>query len=161
MAKPKYMRFFPDAYLEDTFSLNMEEQGIYMRLLCLMWTHGGKIPSNDKMIARLLGIHSNKWRKVKPKIMPFLSELSPDFLTQKRLRSEYKHSVDKLVGTSDQALNTPLDTPHDTYRVTMGVTTQDTPIVTPLVHGVKIEENQRENFKKREKSPRSPLGRCL
>lgn len=152
MAKPKYMRFFPDAYLEDTFTLNMEEQGIYMRLLCLMWTHGGKIPSNDKMIARLLGIHSNKWRKVKPQLMPFLSEIPPDFLTQKRLRSEYKHSVDKLEGTIEQALNTPLDTPHDTYGVTMGVTHPDTHGVTPLVHGVEIEENQMDNFKKCEKS---------
>ncbi len=152
MAKPKYMRFFPDAYLGDTFALTMEEQGIYMRLLCLMWTHGGKIPSNDKMIARLLSIHSNKWLKVKPKIMPFLSEFSPYFLTQKRLRSEYKHSVDKLEGTSDSILNTPLDTPHDTYGVTTGVAHPDTNIVTPLVHGVEIEENQRVNFKKSEKS---------
>ena len=148
MAKPKYMRFFPDAYLGDTFALNMEEQGIYMRLLCLMWTHGGKIPSDDKMIARLLGIHSNKWRKVKPQILPFLSKIPPDFLTQKRLRSEYKYSVDKLVGTTDQKLKTP----HDTYGVTTGVTHPDTPGVTPLVQGVEIEKNQREKFKKREKS---------
>jgi len=148
MVKPKYMRFFPDAYLEDTFTLNMEEQGIYMRLLCLMWTHGGKIPSNDKMIARLLGIHSNKWLKVKPQIMPFLSEFSPDFLTIKTSYCEYTAPVDNSCITQElnlnPTLNTPIVTPLDTHGVT--------PLDTPLVQGVEIEENQWEIFQTRKKN---------
>src|SRR5580658_8883388 len=118
MARPKYMRFYPDDYLEDTMLLSMEEQGVYMRLLCLMWTNGGRLRHDDRLLSRMLGIHANKWSKIKPKLAAFLMEESPGFLTQKRLRKEYKHSVDKLKNSD----HTPQDTPLDTY----GVTPQDT-----------------------------------
>ena len=92
MGKPPYMRFFPDAYCRETVNLTEEEQGVYMRLLCQMWMHGGKIRSDDKIIAKLLPMNLNKWLKVKKQIMPDLIEHSPGFLTQNRLRVEYAFS---------------------------------------------------------------------
>src|SRR5476649_1822167 len=89
MSKPPYMRFYPDAYCRDTVDLTEEEQGVYMRLLCMMWMHGGKIRSDDKYISKVLPVNLNKWLKVKQQIMPYLTEHSPGFLTQNRLRVEY------------------------------------------------------------------------
>ncbi|MDE3016362.1 MAG: YdaU family protein [Pseudomonadota bacterium] len=92
MGKPPYMRFYPDAYCKDTLNLSMEEQGVYMRLLCTMWRHGGKIQDDDRLISRALPVNLNKWLKVKPRIAPYLAQHSPGFLTQNRLRVEYAFS---------------------------------------------------------------------
>jgi uncharacterized protein YdaU (DUF1376 family) len=121
MASPKYMRFFPEAYLNDTVSLNMEEQGVYMRLLCLMWINGGKIRSDDKLIAKMLGIHVNKWMKVKPTMMGYLVEHSPGYYTQNRLSEEYRYSKGKSKVSR-------IDTASDTLQDTKGVTTHNTPL---------------------------------
>ncbi len=119
MPTPRYMRFFPDAYLNDTMPLTMEEQGVYMRILCLMWMNGGKIRNDDRLIARMLGIHVNKWFKVKPKVMGYLVEHSPGYVTQNRLSKEYKYSKGKSkVSTYDtEGDNTP-DTGSDTSHNT-------------------------------------------
>jgi uncharacterized protein YdaU (DUF1376 family) len=130
MPAPRYMRFFPDAYLNDTMPLTMEEQGVYMRLLCLMWMNGGKIKNDDRLIARMLGIHVNKWFKIKPKVMGYLGEHSPGYITQNRLSKEYRYSVGK------SKVSTP-DTTEDTSRHTH----QDTPHNTPQV----IANNQLKN----------------
>ncbi len=156
MDKPKYMRFFPDDYLEDTEELELEEQGAYMRLLCKMWKRNGRIPNDDREISKMLGVHRNKWTKIKPYVMPFFREHSPGFLTQKRLQKEYKHSVDKLHGRDHTHHDTPDDTPYDTGRDTPPDTTGVSPQDTPPVQNGKSEENQgsqeprSENFSPRE-----------
>lgn len=38
---PPYMRFYVEAYCRATLSMTFEEQGVYMRLLCTLWTYGG------------------------------------------------------------------------------------------------------------------------
>src|SRR5271154_6289116 len=127
MTKPPFMQFFCDEYLEDTEGLELEEQGAYMRLMCKMWKRDGRIPSDDREIARMLGVHTNKWLKIKPFLMPFFLEHSPGYLTQKRLRRDYKRVVDKMM----EKENTPYDTPYDTGGVTpldtYGVTPHDPP----------------------------------
>jgi len=122
MPTPRYMRFFPDAYLNDTMPLTMEEQGVYMRLLCLMWLNGGKIKNNDRLIARMLGIHVNKWSKVKPQVMGYLVEHSPGFLTQNRLGKEYRYSAGKSKASTqdshgDNTPDTQGNTPPNTTQV--------------------------------------------
>ncbi len=157
MSKPPYMRFVPDDYLADTEDLELEEQGAYMRLLCKMWKRSGRIPNDDKEIARMLGVHTNKWTKIKPFVMPFFREHSPGFLTQKRLQIEYRYSVDKLAGKEntppDTGGVTPDVTPQDTYGVTRGDTHHDTPLV---LEG-ENEQNQGENESRHENSARERL----
>lgn len=128
-APPPYMRFFPDVYLRDTIGLTMEEQGVYMRLLCTMWTHGGKISSDDRIIVKALPIERNKWLKVKPQLMPYLCEHSPGYLTQQRLRMEYKFSAgitralkEGAQGAAPQAARGA--TPQAATQATRGATSQ-------------------------------------
>lgn len=92
-APPPYMRFYPDDYCRDTIELTMEEQGVYMRLLCLMWLNGGKVKNDDSLIVKALPIERNKWLKVKPQLKPFLTENLSGYLTQKRLQFEYNFSA--------------------------------------------------------------------
>lgn len=151
------MRFVPDDYLADTEDLELEEQGAYMRLLCKMWKRNGRIPNDDKEIARMLGVHTNKWTKIKPFLMPFFQEHSPGYLTQKRLQKEYRQSVDILAGKKNTPPVTggvtPLVTPQDTYGVTRG----DTPHDTPLVLGVRNEKNQQQSDLPPKNSAPEPL----
>ncbi|MFM9889599.1 MAG: DUF1376 domain-containing protein [Rickettsiales bacterium] len=116
MPAPAYMRFFPALYCKDTMNLSMEEQGTYMRLLCLMWANGGYIENNDAYISKALPINLNKWLKVKHAILPFLEEHSPGYLTQKKLLSEYAFSTgDKKGNKLDAMVVAPLAAPPTTH----------------------------------------------
>lgn len=142
MPAPPYMRFYVDAYCKDTLALTMEEQGVYMRLLCAMWKHGGKILDDDLFISRALPIHINKWWKVKPSIMPFLCEHSPGYLTQQKLSTEF------LISSGDKSgKNAPTQgvTTGVTSGVTPHVTTGVTTHVTPQVAGQYDENATGEN----------------
>lgn len=129
MPAPPYMRFYVDAYCQDTLQLTMEEQGVYMRLLCAMWKHGGKILDDDLFISRALPIHINKWWKVKPSILPFLQSLETGHLTQKKLAVEYHFSSGDKSGKDGSTKGvtsgvTPGVTTHVTHQVTSHVTPQ-------------------------------------
>ncbi len=151
MPAPSYMRFYPAAYCRGTINLTLEEQGTYMRLLCLMWANGGRIENNDAHIARSLPINLNKWLKVKPQILPYLEEHSPGYLTQKKLRVEYAFS-------SANKKETKLDaggvTPHATPLVTPPVAPLAARGATPHVNNAcgknaaaqKAEENRRVSY---------------
>lgn len=111
MPAPLYIRFFHEAYCQDTIKLTMEEQGAYIRLLCAMWRNGGKIVHDDSVIAQSLPINTNKWFKVKPGLMPFLLEVD-GYLTQKRLAAEYHFSSgDKKANNSSTTASAPPPAP--------------------------------------------------
>jgi uncharacterized protein YdaU (DUF1376 family) len=131
MPAPPYMRFYVKSYCKATLALTFEEQGVYMRLLCTMWEHGGRLKDDDSYIAKALPIQIHKWRKVKPQLLPFLMEHSPGYLTQNKLDEEYnKISGDKK---SDDSSTTGV-TPPATRGVTPPVTPQVTRGVTPSVN---------------------------
>jgi uncharacterized protein YdaU (DUF1376 family) len=93
MSRTPFMPFYPDAYLADTAQLTLEEQGAYMRLLCYLWINCGQVVDNNKIIARMLGIHVNKWLKLRKTLGGYLVESSPGYLTQTRLQKEYSKSL--------------------------------------------------------------------
>lgn len=93
MTKLPFMPLFCDVYLVDTAVLSLEAQGAYMRLLAHMWIGGGAIPDDDKRIARMLGVHVNKWMNIRSTLEGFLEKPTPGFLSQKRLQREY-HKVE-------------------------------------------------------------------
>lgn len=95
MTKHFYMPFYAEAYLADTQHLSLEEQGAYMRLLCFMWMRGGYLRDDDKELSRLLGLHVNKWKKIRETLGVFLQKHPPHLLTQKRLIHEYQKAEGK------------------------------------------------------------------
>lgn len=87
---PPYMRFYVEAYCRATLTMTFEEQGVYMRLLCTLWTYGGSIPDDDRLIAKALPIQIQKWQKVKPALLPHLQHEPEGFLSQKTLVDQYQ-----------------------------------------------------------------------
>lgn len=95
MTKHFFMPFYTEAYLADTQHLSLDEQGAYMRLLSFMWMRGGYLRDDDKELARLLGLHVNKWVKMRETLGVFLQKHPPGLLTQKRLIHEYQKTESK------------------------------------------------------------------
>lgn len=88
------MPVFPDAYLADTTHLTTEEHGAYLLLLMAMWRRSGAVPNDDRDLARMVGLELAKWRKVKRRLMPFLT-VEGQLLTQKRLKKEWEYVQQK------------------------------------------------------------------
>ncbi len=88
MSAAPAMPLFLDAYLADTTHLCTEEHGAYLLLLMAMWRRNGSVPNDDKDLARIVGVSPSKWRKIKDRILPFLT-IEGDEISQKRLRKEW------------------------------------------------------------------------
>ena len=101
MSKLPYMKlFWPDFFGDARVAaLSTEGKGIYLLLLGIMWTSGGWIAADDRVIARRLGLDVRVWRsRFKGEIVPLLSDfqapLVPAAFTQKRLQKELSKAVD-------------------------------------------------------------------
>lgn len=94
------MPVFPDAYLADTTHLSTEEHGAYFLLLMAMWRRGGTVPNDDKDLARIVGLDSPKWRKMKRRLSSFLI-IENGFISQKRLQKEWQYVNDKRAKNSE------------------------------------------------------------
>lgn len=92
MSKLPSMPLFVDAYLGDTTHLKTEEHGAYLLLLMGMWTRGGALADNDEDNASICRLSLAAWRKIKPRLLPFLDAYGPEnarMLTQGRLQREW------------------------------------------------------------------------
>lgn len=92
MAAFPAMPLFTDAYLADTHpDLNLEEHGCYMLLLQAAWRRPHcDLPDDDAWFCKFLGIHGNKWRVLRAKVLERFWTFDPDRRSwwQKRLRKE-------------------------------------------------------------------------
>jgi uncharacterized protein YdaU (DUF1376 family) len=100
MSSAPAMPVFPDAYLADTTHLSTEEHGAYFLLLMAMWRRNGTVPDDDRDIARIVGLDIKAWRKMRKRLMPFLT-VDGDFLTQKRLKKEWDYVSEKRKKNAD------------------------------------------------------------
>ena len=72
MSAPPYMRFYPGDYDRDTGHLRGPvEHGAYFMLIKAMWNAGGKLPADDKKLARLVQCSDKEWASLKEIILPF------------------------------------------------------------------------------------------
>ncbi len=89
MSQAPSMPLFIDAYIADTTHLSTEEHGAYLLLLMAMWRRNGAVPDDDRDLARMVGLSVGRWKKVKDRLLPFLS-VEDGEITQKRLKSEWE-----------------------------------------------------------------------
>jgi uncharacterized protein YdaU (DUF1376 family) len=88
MAELPILPLKTDALIADTTHMSAEEMGVYVRLLVAMWRHGGKLPDNPAELARIGGVSSRRWEKIKePVTRPMLS--IGGFLSQKKLTTTW------------------------------------------------------------------------
>ena len=101
MNRPPAFLFYPKDW--DDFKvqrMSYEIQGIYLKILCLMWKDSKdqcSILNNDKFISNALGLSLKKWRAAKKEIQydgdPLLKETDEKF-TSNRLKKEVKKLKD-------------------------------------------------------------------
>lgn len=95
-----YFPLYPTDLLGDdkVIAQNLTEFGAYMRLLCLAWQQkpAASIPSDDALIARLLGVPASEWARLRPAVIPCW-QLRGGRFHNARLRAVYKDMMDSRV----------------------------------------------------------------
>ena len=88
MSAPPYMKFYPGDYDRDTGHLRGPvEHGAYFMLLKAMWNAGGKLPADDRKLARLVQCTDKEWAALKEIVLPFFKRRG-GILRHKRIDHE-------------------------------------------------------------------------
>ena len=96
MAEFPIMPWFPRDYQADTRHLTLEEHGAYRMLLDLLWIGNCKgLPTDDKRLARMLGITSREWAKIKEPVLEFFEEEDGLFFNN-RVQKEWVKVSDRV-----------------------------------------------------------------
>ena len=96
MAEFPIMPWFPRDYQADTRHLTLEEHGAYRMLLDLLWIGNCKgLPTDDKRLARMLGITSREWAKIKEPVLEFFEEENNLFFNN-RVQKEWVKVSDRV-----------------------------------------------------------------
>lgn len=93
MSQRPWFPVYPGDYLADTMHLSLEEHGAYLKLLMHAWQHDGVIPEENKMRARILGIHHHRSRLLWGVIGGYWI-LYPEGYRNKRLDAELAQAVE-------------------------------------------------------------------
>lgn len=98
--KPEWFRFFPADFIEDedVVSMDLQERGAYITLLCRQWKNGS-IPSDIPSLARMLKTTTEDtermWAGIGHCFQPHPEEEGR--LVQGRLEAERRDSIGKMV----------------------------------------------------------------
>lgn len=84
---PPYMRLYWGDYLKDTHHLTRSQHGAYLMLIGAMWNAGGKLPNDDKVLARRALCTPSEWAGMRDVILAFF-QVRRGKLTHKRIASE-------------------------------------------------------------------------
>ena len=92
--KSPSFQFYPRDYLTDVnvAMMTLEEQGVYIRLLCYAWLSNkpGKISREPQAILAITGLDEEGWDRCKNNILRAFDCSNPKYFIQKRLVAEYK-----------------------------------------------------------------------
>lgn len=91
-----FMQLYIADYLGDTRHLTTEQHGAYLLLLMTMWRADGRLPNDDKKLARIAGSTASRWAKIKDDVLAFF-EVEGDELTNRRLSLELKKATEKSI----------------------------------------------------------------
>lgn len=90
-----------DLYFEDflagMFDLTPEERGDYFTVCCLLWKHKGRLPDDDRIIARWCNTSIRAWRAVKTRLVEMGKLVLADgVVRQPRAEHEWSAAVERL-----------------------------------------------------------------
>lgn len=94
------MPLYVGDYLADTVHLDGMASGAYLHLLMAMWRAGGKLPADEKKLARLTKLTPDQWKRVSDTVMEFFTRRGGS-ITHKRLSKELAKYHDKSVRLSE------------------------------------------------------------
>lgn len=90
------MQLYVADYLGDTRHLTTEQHGAYLLLLMTMWRSAGRLPNDDKKLARIAGTTPSRWAKIAPEVMEFFSIEGAE-ITNARLSRELEKAQEKSI----------------------------------------------------------------
>lgn len=91
-----FMQLYVADYLGDTRHLTTEQHGAYLLLLMTMWRAEGRLPNDDKKLARIASCTPSRWAKIKDEVMAFFA-IEGDEITNQRLMFELKKASEKSI----------------------------------------------------------------
>ena len=94
MASPPFMQLYVADFLADTQHLTTEEIGAYLLILMTMWRAGGRLPHDQKVLARSARLSGRSWASAWERIGP-LFIITEGQITQKRLAKEFEKAMQK------------------------------------------------------------------
>lgn len=86
--KRPWMPLYIADYLRDTTHLGAIESGAYLHLIMDYWQNG-KLPDDDRMLARIAKLTDREWKKLKPTLQAFFY----DGWKHKRIDGEIAQAV--------------------------------------------------------------------
>ncbi len=91
-----FMQLYVADYLGDTRHLTTEQHGAYLLLLMTMWRADGRLPNDDRKLARIASCTPSRWAKIRDEVMEFFV-IEGDEITNHRLTSELKKASEKSI----------------------------------------------------------------
>lgn len=73
MSKKPWMPLYIADYLKDTTHLGAIESGAYLHLIMDYWQNG-KLPTDDRQLARIAKLTDREWKKLKPTLQAFFHD---------------------------------------------------------------------------------------
>ena len=100
----EWFQLYTEDYLIGTEGLTWEEQGVYVRLLVLMYDRNGPLPDDDRVISRMLLGDIRAWRRVKETLISLGKiKMTSAGLINERVMGEIKARQDKSRKASKSA----------------------------------------------------------
>jgi uncharacterized protein YdaU (DUF1376 family) len=87
--KRPWMPLYIADYLKDTTHLGAIESGAYLHLIMDYW-QSGKLPTEDRLLARIAKLTDREWKKLRPVLQSFFH----DGWKHKRIDEELAHTQD-------------------------------------------------------------------
>jgi uncharacterized protein YdaU (DUF1376 family) len=64
-----FFSVFPDAWLTGTADLTIEESGVFWNICCHYMAKDGRVPDDDRILARVAKLSTRRWRAVKATLL--------------------------------------------------------------------------------------------
>ena len=101
------MPLWTDAYLADTLHLTTMQHGAYLLLLMVSWRNNGRLPDDDKRLARYTKMSGQQWARNRSVIMEFWTLKNGEWFNKRQL--DELDSVRRISkARSDAARSKPL-----------------------------------------------------
>jgi len=96
---PPWMPLNIADYLRDTTHLDAEESGAYLHLIMGYWV-AGKLPEDERQLAKIAKLPLQKFRKLRPVLEAFFR---PGFRSHKRIDRELQRAAKLMEKRSERA----------------------------------------------------------
>lgn len=94
MSSTPFFPLYVADYQADTAHLTTEQHGAYLLLLMAAWSRGGRLPADEKKLARIARVSARRWHLIADDVLEFF-ELEDGEVVSKRLEREHQKAVSK------------------------------------------------------------------